>query len=201
MGAPYHPKTNGLAERMVQTIKKQLTKNRHIPLSLKAKLNRILLAYRNTPHQVTETSPAEMLLKRPIPSQWDLLRPSLKDMQARKQPIPDFVEGVPEGARVLVRDYGHNIKWKTGTVRERKGPLSYQVEVEGEVIKRHQDQLLPLPAAENGSDIEEEPREEPDSGEGHQEEAIPARQEETEKRMGRLPRNKKKKEDKNFLYY
>ena len=29
MGAPYHPKTNGLVKRMVQTIKKQLKKPSH----------------------------------------------------------------------------------------------------------------------------------------------------------------------------
>ena len=200
-GAPYHPKTNGLAERMVQTVKKQLGKYNSIPGTLKTKISRILLSYRNTPHRITETSPAEMMLKRPIPSKWDLLRPSVSELATRKNPVPQLeVTGFPEGGKVLARDYRNNRKWKEGTVKERRGPLSYDVEVEGEVIRRHQDQLLPVPD-EIPVVAEEEKSLEDNAEAGENNQALPAVTEQPEPETGRPPRNKKKVHDPNFLYY
>ena len=46
--APYHLSTNGLAERVVQIIKKGLKKVTHG--SVKSRLAKILLAYHTTPH-------------------------------------------------------------------------------------------------------------------------------------------------------
>ncbi len=87
-----------------------------------------------------------MLLKRPIHSKCNLLKPSLTKMLAHKQSVPKLEDGgIPEGSKVLVRDFRHNLKWKEGVVRERKGPLSYQVDVDGITVKLHQDQLLPIP--------------------------------------------------------
>lgn len=57
--APYHPSTNGLAERFVQTLKKALKTSQG-----KGSLNQRLNTYRNTPHAVTKVSPALALLKR-----------------------------------------------------------------------------------------------------------------------------------------
>ena len=57
--APYHPATNGLAERAVQVIKSGLRKNPSGDMDLR--LARILFKYRNIPHGVT---PAELLLER-----------------------------------------------------------------------------------------------------------------------------------------
>lgn len=45
-GAPYHPATNGAAERMVQSFKQSLKKS---SLSPKAALQEFLLQYRHTP--------------------------------------------------------------------------------------------------------------------------------------------------------
>ena len=58
--SPRYPQSNGLAERAVQTAKNILTKAKsenddfHIPL----------LAYRNTPFEEIELSPAQMLMRR-----------------------------------------------------------------------------------------------------------------------------------------
>ena len=62
--APYHPASNGLAERAVQTFKeglKKLTKG-----SVETKLACFLFQYRLTPHSTTGRSPAELLMGRQL---------------------------------------------------------------------------------------------------------------------------------------
>ena len=58
--APYHPSTNGLAEKAVQIVKKGLRKT--TSGSITSRLARILLAYRTTPHSTTGNTPAKLLL-------------------------------------------------------------------------------------------------------------------------------------------
>ena len=73
---PYHPATNGLAERAVQTFKqglKKLTEG-----SLETRLARFLFSYRTTPQSTTGQSPAELLFGRPLRTQLDLLQPDLR---------------------------------------------------------------------------------------------------------------------------
>ena len=57
--APYHPASNGLAERMVQTFKWGLAKLKE--RTLKMQLSRFLFAYHNTLHGTTGVSPAELM--------------------------------------------------------------------------------------------------------------------------------------------
>ena len=58
--APYHPSTNGVAERAVQTFKQSL---RQIPEgSVKEKLAKFLFKYRITPHSSSGVAPAELLM-------------------------------------------------------------------------------------------------------------------------------------------
>ena len=59
--APYHPATDGLVERAVQTLKKALKKQNNG--DIETRLVRFLFHYRNTPH-TTGVSPAELLLRR-----------------------------------------------------------------------------------------------------------------------------------------
>ena len=61
--APYHPSSNGLAERGVQTVKMMLKKNSGG--SLQSRLNRSLFAYRSTPNASGKT-PAEIVFGRQI---------------------------------------------------------------------------------------------------------------------------------------
>ena len=73
--APYHPATNGLAERAVQTFKSFLKKT---PDGiLEDRLSKFLLNYRLTPHSTTGITPAELLLGRRPRSILDLVQPDL----------------------------------------------------------------------------------------------------------------------------
>ena len=81
--APYHPSTNGMAERAVQTVKdglKRLTCG-----TLERRLSRFLCTYRITPQTTTNTSPAELLMKRKPKSTLDLVRPDLTSSVNAKQ--------------------------------------------------------------------------------------------------------------------
>ncbi len=72
--APYHPASNGLAERAVQIVKAGLKKNTNRTFC--SRLNRALASYRLTQHATTEKLPCEMLIGRRYRSRLDLLRPN-----------------------------------------------------------------------------------------------------------------------------
>ena len=57
--APYHPATNGAAERMVQVLKKGLKLASR--LGVDHELANLLLSYRSRPHSTTGAPPAELL--------------------------------------------------------------------------------------------------------------------------------------------
>ncbi|XP_062604323.1 uncharacterized protein K02A2.6-like [Saccostrea cucullata] len=74
---PYHPQSNGFAERGVQIVKKAL-KCKEVdgkPHSLEHKLADLLLKYRITPHTTTGVAPAELFLKRQLRSRLSLIKP------------------------------------------------------------------------------------------------------------------------------
>ena len=80
---PYHPATNGLAERVVQVVKRGLKKV--TSGSMNARLAKVLFTYRTTPHATTGISPAELLLGRSPRTRLDLLRPNTPERVEEKQ--------------------------------------------------------------------------------------------------------------------
>ena len=73
--APYHPASNGLAERAVQTVKEGLRKM--VDGSLGTQLSSILFHYRISPHSTTGVSPAELMVGKRLRSHLDLLQPQV----------------------------------------------------------------------------------------------------------------------------
>ena len=80
-GAPYHPATNGAAERLVQTFKQALTKS---PLPPRSALQEFLMLYRRTPLNLGY-SPSELLNGRQIRAKIDVLLPSPAHIAQGKQ--------------------------------------------------------------------------------------------------------------------
>ena len=64
--APYHPSSNGEAERFVQTFKQAMRAAKNDEGVLQYEIAQFLLTYRSTLHSTTGVSPAELFLKRPL---------------------------------------------------------------------------------------------------------------------------------------
>lgn len=148
--APYHPATNGLAERFVQTMKQAL-KSSQGNGSLNRRLNTFLLTYRNTPHATTKVAPASAMMKRQLRTRLDLLRPPKTKQVVQTQQRAQVERrskakdrSFIAGERVLARNYCKGPKWIPATVVAQTGPVSYTVHTPENIIwRRHVDQLLP----------------------------------------------------------
>ena len=149
--APYHPSTNGLAERFVQTMKQGMKAAKYEHLTVKQKLNNFLLAYRRSPHSTTGDSPANLFLKRSIRTRLDLIKPNIHKQVKQQQfkQVESRVNGKDRqlliGQKVLARNYRGGDKWVPGIILSQTGPLSYTVKTNtGIPWRRHIDQLLDL---------------------------------------------------------
>ncbi len=146
--APYHPSTNGLVERAVQTFK--LGMKKQVSGTIETKLCRFLLAYRTTPQATTGETPAQLRWGRTLRTHMDLLKPSVADRVETAQSRQKFQHDQHSKSRsfevgdaVQIRNYSGNQKWVYGTVVERTGPISVKVQLDdGTIVRRHYDQLL-----------------------------------------------------------
>ena len=148
--SPYHPASNGLAERFVQTFKYSLESSASDPGSLHQKIQRFLLAYRSTPHATTGSTPSKLFLQRELRTRLSLAKPDLAShvaiqqdkMKAYHDRRAKFREMAVDDT-VLARDHLSSQKWQAGTVLEHKFPHSYQVQLDdGRIWKRHFDDVL-----------------------------------------------------------
>lgn len=148
MGAPYHPETNGAAERSVQTIKNKLKCLNANSKTMHLELCNILMQYRKTIHPSTGKSPSMMVFNRQMKSRLDLLIPGTEI--PREPPVNDANAEISKEIRsfeihdkILARNYmSKNCRWKKGLVLKRFGKLHYQIKLnDGRIWKRHIDQL------------------------------------------------------------
>ena len=83
--APYHPSTNGAVERLVQTFKSSLKKGKSEGHSSQYTLSNFLLFYRATPHATTGRAPCELMLRRPLRTILDLIKPNTGTKVSQQQ--------------------------------------------------------------------------------------------------------------------
>ena len=146
--APFHPATNGLAERNVQTFKNALKKMLETNVSkdsIQTLISRFLFTYRITPHSVTGISPAEALMKRKLNNVFNMLKPcpdrKARMMAAKDQKGNKKMRFFNIGEVVWIRNYANGPKWIKGVVERLKGPASYEILVKGNMVHRHVDQV------------------------------------------------------------
>jgi transposase InsO family protein len=125
--APYHPATNGQAERYVQTIKKSLLKIQGERGDIYTKTLRIKTFLRRTPNSCGK-SPYDFMFGREVRTQ---LHTMFKGSSERipRDPTYHSLTDIREcgiGERVIARDYrNRQWKWQFGVVVERLGKLHY----------------------------------------------------------------------------
>ena len=160
--APYHPSSNGLAERAVQTFKESLKKLvKSSPDSIEDQVSKLLFKYRITPHTTTGISPAELLLGRKPMSRLDLVHPDVSSRVRKKQEMQKLIHdqharnrNFVAGDEIYARNFRPGDKWVSGKVVQKTGPVSYKVEFEdGCSRRRHQDHVRKKTDRETTSQI------------------------------------------------
>uniref|UniRef100_A0A5S6QM96 RNA-directed DNA polymerase n=1 Tax=Trichuris muris TaxID=70415 RepID=A0A5S6QM96_TRIMR len=143
---PYHPKTNGLAERAVRTFKERMSKSTSSD-NVEVALQRFLFSYRNTPHSTTGRCPAELLIGHRLRTKLDMLKPSMQsvaDMRTFKYATYHDRKTKPRlfepGDKVWVSRAGDPSQ-RQGVVVERTAQNSYRVDCEGTLLRKHADQI------------------------------------------------------------
>ncbi|XP_054259325.1 uncharacterized protein K02A2.6-like [Macrosteles quadrilineatus] len=154
LSPPYHPASNGAAERCVQEVKKnlqrQVIESQLEGVTLQHKLDNFLFVYRNTPSTVTGLSPAELFLQWKPRTKLTLLKPNLLSViDKKKEQQRSAANSIRGGARhfgkgdkVWVKTVrGEHVSWVPGKVMEQRSPATYVVSVLGKVRFCHADHL------------------------------------------------------------
>ena len=148
--SPYHPSSNGLAERAVKTFKEGMRKSGNSDReSIECRLVRMLFHYRITPHSTTGVLPSELLLGRRIRSHLDFIQPDLsahvesKQRSQKKHHDCHARECTFQiGDDVFVKNFGNGPNWIPGEIKEVRGPVSYGITVnDGRLLRRHIDHI------------------------------------------------------------
>ncbi|XP_054745984.1 uncharacterized protein K02A2.6-like [Anastrepha obliqua] len=134
--APFHPASNGLAERFVRTFKSAVKKNVDDGLQLRAAVTKYLSTYRSMPNAEGK-SPAEILHGRPVRTLlsqiFETSTVKTKD-GARKS---KFCINEP----IFARNYAKGEKWLQGIITRQLGKMLYVVKTSYGYLKRHVNQL------------------------------------------------------------
>ena len=174
-GAPYHPATNGAAERLIQSFKQALRKSSLPP---KEALQEFLMQYRRIPF-ASGLSPSELLNGRRIRTKIDTLVPSIPHLLQGRQSRQASKHSNAEDSEVVSKVEHHyalgdpcyalyfgprrdrDPRWVPAIVTKVHGTRSVNVRVipRGPTWRRHFDQLRPR----YGSDQDDDPCEIPTS--------------------------------------
>ncbi|CAF1490701.1 unnamed protein product [Rotaria sordida] len=138
--APYHPASNGLAERFVRSFKEAMLKEQQVGQTNKfIALRSVLRSYRWTPYTITGTPPANMLLQRPIRTELDIMKPheSITLPQQPKYAVGQLVWTVKY-------QLNKRIQWQQAIITKNISSMIYEIQLsDGQRCKRHQNQLRP----------------------------------------------------------
>jgi hypothetical protein len=144
--SPYHPRTNGLAERAVRTFKDRLRAAGE-SCDINLELQRFLIAYRNTTLQSTGRSPAEMMFGHRLRTPLEILKPDVRSKldnaatraKINHDPHTTTREFLPSEL-VWYWDTKAS-KYEPGIIKAKTGIWSYKVQINGKIQRCHADQL------------------------------------------------------------
>jgi len=144
--SPYHARSNGEAERFIRTFKEKMLASE---LPLQRRLLQFLFHYRSTPHSTTGVSPWELLNGRLLRTRLSLVHPNVstavRNAQATQKNTYDKntkMRHFKSGQHVIVQTFSKNDqKWTAGIIVHPIVPVTYAVDVDGRLMKRHVDQI------------------------------------------------------------
>lgn len=146
--APYHPQSNGQAEKFVDLLKTGLRKAKG---NADEKLREFLSAYRSTPsYSLGMKSPAELFFGRGMRTQLDLLMPPAPQVRNEKMELQFNTHhgAKPKefavGDKIFYQLHSGNASWnwEPATVIAKLGGVNYNIATEsGRTIKAHANQL------------------------------------------------------------
>ena len=145
--APYHPSSNGLAERAVRIFKEAMRKATNN--DKETKLARFLFHYQTTPHSTTGVSPAELIMGHQLRTLLDLMKPDIakrvEGNQIRQKALHDQhakQRTVAVDDPVIVRNFAKGPRWIPGIIAATKGKLVFLVKLtDGRIVRRHIDHI------------------------------------------------------------
>ena len=163
--SPYHPSSNGAAERSVQTFKtalKKIVEGKEIN-DLDSTLSHFMLSYRTTPHSTTGISPAELLFNRKLNTRLNFVKPKLSniinDQEQKFKQFNNYSSNLRQfypGDNVWVRNYSKTqAKLAEGKIIEKIGNIMYKIQLTCKtIVIKHVDQLCYKPDIDELNDNE-----------------------------------------------
>ena len=131
--APYHPSSNGAAERFIQTFKQSMKASNldGKSITLSHRLENFLLTYHTSPHATTNATPASLFLGREIRTRFDLLKPDLESTVSAKQSAQAARRDQHAKLRhftvkenVMVRNFCAGPTWIPGIIFKQLAPIT-----------------------------------------------------------------------------
>lgn len=150
---PYHPASNGTAERLVQTVRKdpqkqlQDEKTRGVQKTIQHRVDQFRFHYGSTPCAATSKTPAELFLSWTPRTRLTLLHPQLGDRPEKERvgmqhPASRWRE-FKEGDRVRLNGTRPgDPAWLVGIIVKRVSAVTYAVNVNNEERYVHADHLV-----------------------------------------------------------
>ena len=164
---PYHPASNGLAEKHVQTFKRMYVRST-VSGNTIDKVSDLLFRYRNIPHSTTGKTPAELFLKRVPKTRLSFLKPSLQEsVENRQEVAKTSKDGVnPKDRKFhlfqkvrILNLRGGKEKWIKASVIHIEGPRTYVVRtVNGKERSVHIDHIIPDDTVPTNPETVENPK-------------------------------------------